>query len=178
MTITEKKAKISNIQSTDNALVLLERIIKKAGLGTVVRHEKGYLTAIEKTPFSTRNLSFFPTIQHLNGKNSEIHTKLDQTDCSKFDEIYVVSTYRKPISKYYREKIEERFQKLNFGYWNSDDLIDKIDSLASDYWTHSDTFIKPYEESFLITVAEDFELKRLKLDDKYIKMLNIFIEPR
>jgi hypothetical protein len=178
MTITEKKEKISSIQSTNTALVILERIIKKAGLENVIRYEKGYLTAIEKTPFSTRNLAFFPSIQELNGKDSEIHEKVSQIDCSGYDEVYIVSTYKKPISKYYRTQIEERFNRLNFGYWNSEDLINRIDSLASDYWTHTDTFIKPYEESFLVAITDDFELKRLKIDDKYIKMLNIFIEPR
>ncbi|MBK8042891.1 MAG: NACHT domain-containing protein [Haliscomenobacter sp.] len=91
---------------------------------------------------------------------------------------YIISLNRKEISDYYKRNIQAQFLSLRFEYWNLNDLIEKIDTHFPEYWGHTDTFIKPYEDLFISEVEEDNELKCLKLDKKYIDMLDIFIEPR
>ncbi|MBK8652556.1 MAG: ATP-binding protein [Haliscomenobacter sp.] len=178
MTSPNKKAIISAISNLGDILILLEQLLRKANLSSIIREFDNVILASENASFSPRKLLFVPSLEELSGKNSRIHEILKKLDIERFDVAYIISLNRKEISDYYKRNIQAQFLSLRFEYWNLNDLIEKIDTHFPEYWGHTDTFIKPYEDLFISEVEEDNELKCLKLDKKYIDMLDIFIEPR
>ena len=58
-------------------------------------------------------------------------------------------------------------------------MIKLIDDNYSDFWKHEDLMLIEYEKQFCQKNSEENELKRLKIfNDKYQKLLDIYIEPR
>ena len=64
-------------------------------------------------------------------------------------------------------------------FWVRDTIVELVNDHLPSFWGHGDAFIQAYEENFIEKLENDKELKKLlKLDDKYDRLLNIFIEPK
>ena len=57
-------------------------------------------------------------------------------------------------------------------------IVKTVDEHLNEYWRHDDLELIQYEKDYTDFVANDSDLKKLKFpNDKYSKLLDIFIEP-
>lgn len=174
----EKKNAINSLNSIENLTRIVEEILVKADIKNIRRKEGGIITVEEKNLLSQKNSLYILSFEELTGKRSDVHERLEKIRYSDFNTICVVTGNMKKISDYYKEKVKEAFPKVSFEFWDLNHLTKLIDKIYPDFWSHDDVFIRPYEDYYCKSVKEDFELRSLKLDKKYKKMLDIFIEPR
>jgi ABC-type dipeptide/oligopeptide/nickel transport system ATPase component len=83
------------------------------------------------------------------------------------------------ISKGVERKFEASTKGLSLEFQGRDSIIKLIDEHNKDFWKHDDRLLINYENSFIESIETDTDLKKLKIfDEKYDKVLKIFIEPR
>lgn len=172
-----KKDKINSIEDIDSLIGLVDQLINKLGITDVERKSKYVLKGIEASPLKERKTYFILTISELNGKVSLIQNEVE-TIKKDADQIYIITSHHK-LSNYFQNWIYKETEFANLEFWSSNNLIKLIDVYLPDFWGHGDAFIQAYENGFIEKIEKDKELKKLlKLDDKYDKHLNIFIEPK
>ena len=82
------------------------------------------------------------------------------------------------ISKGFQNEISNALKTIRITYIGRDDLIRLVDEIFPEYWRHDDLKLIQYEKAYTDFVANDSDLKKLKFpNDKYAKLLEIFIEP-
>lgn len=82
------------------------------------------------------------------------------------------------ITKGFQSSIRSELNTIRITYIGRDELIDLVDEVFPEYWRHDDLQLIQYEKSYTDFVANDSDLKKLKFpNDKYAKLLDIFIEP-
>lgn len=166
---------IDSISDIDELASLIIDILEQLGVHEIKRIANNVITAVEKSPLEERKMYFFLTLSELNGKVNTIRDLIGQY---QVEHAYIVSTNKK-ISNYFLKWLKGETKIENIKSWAREDIIKLIDDNIPDFWSHKDIFLKKYEESFISTVKNDFELKKLlRLDDKFDKLLNIFIEPK
>ena len=173
-----KQETIRNIKDLNSLTSVISNIADKSGLVEIVTLNNMIVTAIEKAALRNRKIAFVCTLSELNGKVPQIFNSI-KTIGSDFDEIIVVTSNRKKISDYFQKWLIEETKNNKFQFWHETELIDKIEALLPEYWGHNDLFLKTYGDSFITDIQQETELKKvLKLDSKFEKLLNVFIEPK
>lgn len=184
--VREKKEKyqiIETLSDIGDFSKLVENLLENSGLSNVVRNEDTTIFATQKG-VNDVNFCFLPSIKPLAGKDSDVFDIIENLkNGDNVDTFCIVTNQdvnsKTDISEYFKQQIRKRFPTARITFWSKKDLVDKIDTYYPNFWQHTDTFLKPYEDFYLKTIETDSELRNLlKLDDKYQKMLNIFIEPR
>lgn len=172
-----KIEKIESIDDIDSLVGLISQLLEKLGLSEIERTADNVLVAKEVSPLKKRKTHFILTLSELNGKTQSI---LDIANKVKreSDNIYVVTSNRR-LSEYFKKWLNKESEFVNLNYWSREDLIKLIDDYLPEFWSHGDSFIQSYETEFIEKLESDKELKKLlKLDDKYDKLLNVFVEPK
>lgn len=147
------------------------------GLKDVTRISDIAIEAKEESKLKEQKILFVLTLSELNSKVQSIDTRIKQAK-GKYDQIYVITSNKK-LSNYFRKWLSNENVETKLEFWNRDELIVKIDEYYEDFWSHNDTFLKPFESAFHEVVKKDNQLKSLlKLDDKFDKLFEVFIEPK
>jgi hypothetical protein len=138
------------------------------------------ITAVAESPLSSELYQFFVFEEKLIGSvdvDMIINRINTQRKESLANSIYLVSKH--PISKGFISTIETNLPEIRLNYIDRDKLISLIDSHYIDYWKHDDLALLNYEKYFCQLSSRESEIKKLKIfNDKYQKLLDIFIEPR
>lgn len=172
-----KKDKIGQIDDIDSLAGLIFHILEKLGLTEIKRISDNILEAIELSALKKRKMYFLLTLSELNGKTPSVGEAINEIK-KEADNIYIITSHRK-ISEYFKDWIKTYCDIINLDFWSRENLIELIDEHLTDFWSHGDSFIQAYELGFIDKLENDKELKKLlKLDDKYDKLLNVFIEPK
>ncbi len=94
----------------------------------------------------------------------------------KANNVFVYSNLT--ISKGFQSAISSELKTIRMTYIGRDELIGLIDDIFPEFWRHDDLQLIQYEKGYIDFVANDSDLKKLKFpNDKYSKLLDIFIEP-
>ncbi|MBG6129530.1 nucleoside-triphosphatase THEP1 [Aquimarina sp. EL_43] len=172
-----KNSIIDTIDKVGDLSKLIEDLLVKMGLENVNRVSENLIEATQKTALKNQKIYFLITLSELNGKVEVLDERIKKIN-SKYDQLYVVTSNGK-LSNYFKDWLNDENPKAVIEYWSKKEVIDNINDYYEDYWSHNDTFLKPYEISFNDSIQADKHLKSLlKLDDKYDKLLEIFIEPK
>ncbi|MCB0649075.1 MAG: ATP-binding protein [Saprospiraceae bacterium] len=172
-----KKEKIDQIDNIDSLIGLISQLLEKMGLSAINRIADNIIEAKEPSPLKKRKTYFIFTLSELNGKTPTIG-EIVLSIKHDADNIYIVTSNRK-ISDYFKKWLKYYCDYQNIDFWARDIIVELVDEHLSSFWGHGDSFIQAYEENFIEKLENDKELKKLlKLDDKYDKLLNIFIEPK
>ncbi|MFB9862280.1 NACHT domain-containing protein [Rufibacter immobilis] len=173
----DKKKFIKDLDKLELLTKLLEDVLKQMGLSKVNRIADDLIEAYEITSLEERKIIFIVTLSELNGKVYSIEERVKKIDDSN-DTIYLVTSHEK-LSNYFKEWLQKQFANKVLKFWSQDNIIKYIDTFFPEAWSHKDTFVKSYEGFYLDKVKKDDELRQLlKLDDRYDKFLDIFIEPK
>ncbi len=90
--------------------------------------------------------------------------------------VFVYSNFT--ISNGFQEAISKELKSIRMTYIGRDNFIELVDRIFPEYWRHEDLKLIQYEKVYTDFVANDSDLKKLKFpNDKYAKLLDIFIEP-
>ena len=82
------------------------------------------------------------------------------------------------ITKGFQSSIKSELNTERITYIGRDEFINLVDEVFPEYWRHDDLELIQYEKDYTDFVANDSDLKKLKFpNDKYAKLLDIFIEP-
>ena len=168
---------IESIDDEKDLSKLIEDLVIQMGLKDVVRISDLAIEATEESKLKEQKILFAITLSELNSKVESINDRIQKVK-HKYDQIYIV-TANKKLSDYFKKWISGENSGVKLEFWNRDDLIVKIDKYYEDFWSHNDTFLKPFETNFIDIVQKDNQLKSLlKLDDKFDKLFDVFIEPK
>jgi hypothetical protein len=168
-------AQIADIQSL---VTLVTKISEKLGLQEIETIDEHVISASETGALGNRTYKIVCTLSELGGK-VELIKDLIEEFAEGSDEIIIVSSHGKKISKYFREWIKKELNTDKIKFWEEVDIIGLIDTHLPDYWGHNDVFLKSFEDSFIGNLETNGELQQaLKLDKKFEELLNIFIEPK
>lgn len=172
-----KNGIIEAINKESDLSKLIEDLLVRMGLENVIRISDNLIEATQKTPLKNQKIFFLVTLSELNGKVPAIDERIKNIT-AKYDQLYIVTSNAK-LSNYFQDWLNSENQNTVIEYWSKKDVIDNVNEYYEDFWSHNDTFLKPYEISFIDSVQADKHLKSLlKLDDKYDNLLEIFIEPK
>lgn len=156
---------IETIDKVGDFSKLIEDLLIRMGLKNVIRLSDNLIEATQETALKNQKIFFIVTLSELNGKVVAIDERIKNIRF-KYDQLYVVTSNGK-LSKYFKDWLNGENQNTVIEYWNKVKVIDNIDIYYEDFWSHNDTFLKPYEISFNDSLQEDKHLKSLlKLDDK------------
>ena len=106
------------------------------------------------------------------GENiSEIQSK------NAANSIFLFSKYT--ITKGFQNSLSHQLTHIRLNYIDRDGFISLVDEVFPEYWRHNDLNLIQYEKEFIDTIEKDSEWKKLSFpNEKYAKLLSIFIEPR
>jgi len=169
---------IRNIKDINSLTAVMINIAEKSGLKDVVKSSENIISCSEIGAFKRKEIKIICTLSELSGKVPQISINIKQYS-NEDNDIIIVSSHKKKISEYFKSWIKKDTNTTKIEFWGEDDLIKSIDRLLPDYWGHSDLFLKSYEDSFIQSLTEETDLKKiLKLDRKFEELLNVFIEPK
>ena len=147
------------------------------GLTNVKRVSENLIQAIQESALKNHKIFFLVTLSELNGKVVAINERIKKIK-QEYDQLYIITADNK-LSNYFESWLNGENQNTVIEYWSRKEIISNIDKYYEDFWSHNDSFLKPYEITFNESMQADKHLKSLlKLDDKYDKLLEIFIEPK
>lgn len=173
-----KKEIITSIEHLSDLSKILSDLLTKIGLKDVTYLEPNLISALEESPLRIIHHLFYVTMSELGGKVPQVSADLKKY-ANENSTITVVSSNPKKISSYFQEWIKSNTGKTFGGFWGQIELIGQIDKHLPDYWGHNDFLLKSYEDRFIQIVEKEIELQKvLKLDDKFEKLLNVFIKPK
>lgn len=145
-----------------------------------VTNKGNFIIATKESPLSSEKYMFILFQQKLSGNiNLQAIEKsvLDLQNRNLANVIFLVSQFN--ISNGFEQSISKEISTLKLQFLGRDRLIKLIDDNYSDFWKHEDLMLIEYEKQFCQKNSEENELKRLKIfNDKYQKLLDIYIEPR
>lgn len=91
--------------------------------------------------------------------------------------IFLVSPYN--ISTGFESSISSSIGSLKLEFIDRDKLIKLLNDFYPDFWKHDDLMLIEYEKQFCEYSYKETDLKKLKIfNEKYLKLLEIYIEPR
>ncbi|MFT4805598.1 MAG: hypothetical protein ACI9YE_002820 [Psychroserpens sp.] len=182
MKAKSKIERLEEFKQIDFQEMFLE-IIKRIGYINVQSYDSEFISADEKSALKTNKHVFFLTIESLSGVEDEtlvdhIVEKLKKHSLAndKYS-FFIVSTQY--ISNGFEKKLQNKAEGINVEFKGRDEIILLIDTYYKDFWKHDDRLLIDYENEFISSINEDTDLKKLKIfNEKYDKVLKIFIEPR
>ncbi|WP_461640206.1 NACHT domain-containing protein [Labilibaculum euxinus] len=174
----KKIESLQNIKDVNSLGQIIMDISKITGLKNITKIGNNIISAEEESKFKNKILKFILTLSELKSKVPQI-AEIIKKEIADTDEIIILTTNKKEISKYFKEWIIKETGTTKIDFWNQSELISYIDKYLPHYWGHNDFFLKSYEDNFLKDIQEEVELKKiLKLDSKFENLLNVFIEPK
>lgn len=159
---------------------LLIQILSKQEFESVERLED-CIKAKQKTFLRLSTAVFITFDFKLGGSPNMVYEEIAQKINSirekyKANNVYVYSN--RTITKGFQETLTKELKTLRMAYLGRDELIAQVNEVFPEFWRHEDFQLIQYEKSFTAFVANDSDLKKLKFpNDKYAKLLSIFIEP-
>lgn len=170
--------KIQNLKFQELQNCMLN-LVKRLGY-TEVELSNETIKAKLESPLSIELFEFVIFDEQLSGNIDVKGIAKTIVECqskSLANAIYVVSKHN--ISKGFQESINNEISLIKLNFLGRDDLIKLIEKYFEDFWKHDDLALLEYEKIFTQSSSEDSQIKKLKIfDDKYQKLLSIFIEPR
>ncbi len=174
----DKIEKIENL-SFEQFNEMLANLLKRLGYKEIEKDYNVIITSKESL-LSTEKYMFVLFDQKLSGNVNiqEICDNISRLQCKNLANVtFVVSQYN--ISKGFEQTIEKKIVSNKLQFLDRDRLIGLIDNNYIDFWKHEDLMLIEYEKQFCQKNLEENELKKLKIfNDKYQKLLDIYIEPR
>lgn len=172
------KNTLKDIPDIQSLVTLVTKICEKLGLNEIKTINQYMLSATEDSVLGHRDIKILCTLSELGGKVQVILDQLKE-NIKHNDEIIIISSNEKKISKYFRNWIKEELRTDKINFWEESSLVELVDKHLPEYWGHNDVFLKSFEDSFIDHLESNGELqKALKLDKKFEELLNIFIEPK
>lgn len=172
------KKTLKDISDVRSLVVLVTKVCEKLGLKDIKSINQYMFSASEQTALGHRIIKVFCTLSELGGK---VHLILDELkeNIEVNDEIIVVSSNKKKISKYFQDWLKTELKTDKITFWEETFLVQLVDEYLPEYWGHNDVFLKSFEDAFINHLETNGELQKvLKLDKKFEELLNIFIEPK
>lgn len=173
--------KISKIESLTNESVLdlVSNMLLKTGYSDIKRGG-GHLLANISGPISTDSHGFIFFHEKLSGNIDTERIKksiLDVKDKLNFYTAFIVSPFN--ISNGFKENIKAQIRDTKLEFLGREEIIAQIEKHIPDYWKHDDIELLDYERNYCDSILRESELKKLKIfNEKYQKVLDIFIEPK
>lgn len=172
------KKSIAQLEDNQSLITLVSKICEKLGLINITIISEYVITATEESALGHRSYKIVCTLSELNGK-VDLIKELIKENLELGDDIIVVSSNKKKISKYFKEWLIKELKTDKIAFWEETDLVNLVDIHLPEYWGHNDLFLKTFEDSFLSNLGGNDDLQQvLKLDKKFDELLNIFIEPK
>ncbi|MFC2084009.1 NACHT domain-containing protein [Bacteroidota bacterium] len=174
------KAKIEKIQnlSEEELLKCMLNLLTRMGYSDSII-ERNRIVATLKKPLGEEEDLFLIFDSKLGGQHDskEIFANVEKTITEqKANSYFIVSKFT--ISSAFKEKISSEFINHSFNFIGRDELIQLIENKYRDFWRHDDIHLIEYEKLYCESLAKDSEIRKLKIfEDKYQKLLDIFIEP-
>lgn len=174
----QKIAKIESLESivfSDLVINLLTKMeysdIKKTG---------EHLSATINGPMSSDTHAFIIILEKLSG-NVELEKFKEliavERATTNFFTAFIVSPYH--ISNGFKENLRAEIKDIKLEFIGRDEMIEQIEKLIPDFWKHDDLELLDYEKHYCNSLLKESDLKKLKIfNEKYEKLLDIFIEPR
>tara|TARA_R110001583_G_scaffold194829_1_gene367237 strand:+ start:804 stop:3671 length:2868 start_codon:yes stop_codon:yes gene_type:complete len=176
--MSKKIEKVENL-SIDELKNCLINLINRLGYSNIEIHDD-YIYSILNRPLGKDKHVFILFNEILSGNVDEkeiLKNILISQKEFKANSYYLISNNN--ISKGFISKISGLLDNQTLSFIGRDELIKLIDTNYEDFWKHEDLSLIEYEKLYCITTTQDSELKKLKIfNDKYQKLLDIFIEPR
>lgn len=138
------------------------------------------IRALQKT-FLNKNAAIFISFPFkLGGSNIEIAPISQKIKAVQerytANNVFVYSNLT--ITKGFQVSLAKELNTIQITYIGRDELIKLVDDIFPEYWRHDDIQLIQYEKGYMDFITNDSDLKKLKFpNDKYAKLLNIFIEP-
>ncbi|WP_298347933.1 NACHT domain-containing protein [uncultured Dokdonia sp.] len=172
------KYRLEHIENTESLITLTAKLLEKIGFTEVKIIDQYTISAIEKSIVDDRPFKVYCFLSELNGKTPFVLETIQQT-YQDDDNVILISSHRKSISSYFQNWIKKNINTDKIAFWNAVDISKSIDVHLPEYWGHNDVFLKAFEDAFIASTQGNSELNQvLKLDDKFGKLLNFFIEPK
>lgn len=173
-----KQETIRRIKDVNSLSTVLIKLAENSGLNKTSKLAVNVISAVEKGAFKERGIKFICTLSELGSKVPQILDSVKK-HTTEDDSVIIVTSNKKKVSEYFQKWLMSEMKTTKFEFWNETDLITHIDEFIPEYWGHNDLFLKSYEDSFLKGMEQESELKQvLKLDSKFVDLLNVFIEPK
>ena len=175
-------SQIEKIEGLNNEALdsLLVKILSKKEFESIQQLED-CIKAKQKT-FLNTSAAVFITFPYKLGGTSVLNYDDIGKKIKEIGEKYAannVFVYSKlTITKGFQQTINGKLHTIRLTYIGRDELIALVDECFPEYWRHDDISLIQYEKAYMDFVANDSDLKKLKFpNDKYAKLLTIFIEP-
>ncbi|WP_299212251.1 NACHT domain-containing protein [uncultured Aquimarina sp.] len=184
MTEQKKISRLESLEFEDFRGLFLE-ILERIGYEeiTSLPIQNHFVSASIKSGLKSNRDIFYMATDTLSGANEnkniesiakELMDYSKENNCYSF---FLVSTNY--ISNGFKKKVVDKSEGLALDFQGRDSLIELIEKHHKDFWKHDDRLLINYENNFTESLEEDDDLKKLKIfDEKYDKVLKIFIEPR
>lgn len=176
-----KKSKIQRIEELQFSKFLdtVANLVEKLGYKDIQKYED-VIIASNTSPLSSEKYLFILFKEQLSGivNIEEIKNKiLQRHELHVSNVIYILSQFN--ISSGFESTISKEITQFKLQFIGRDRLIKLLDDLYSDFWKHEDLALLEYEKKFCSQFKKDTEINKLKIfNDKYQKLLDIYIEPR
>lgn len=175
-------SKLEKIQdlSFDELLSCITSLINRIGYenvrqaeSTVIGEQQGLLDTNETHQFIIFDEKLLGNVD-IELKAARINALLSD---SKANALYMVSN--RNISHGFDRALSKALPNYKITLIGRDRLIELINRYYPDYWKHDDVQLIEYEKRFSLLCSNETEVKRLKIfNEKYNKLLDLFIEPR
>jgi len=174
----EEKYRLEHIEDTESLITLTAKLIEKIGFKDVKIIDQFTIFAIEEGIVDKRPIKIYCFLSELSGKTPFVLETIKET-YKKDDNVIILTSHRKKISEYFKDWIKKSIGTDKVDFWGSHTISGTLDKYLPEYWGHNDVFLKAFEDAFLISTRGNSELNQvLKLDGKFEKLLNFFIEPK
>lgn len=133
-----------------------------------------------ESPLSTDKYLFIIFLEKLSGiSNTDSYKEriLELQRQHLANTIFIISSFN--ISSGFDKSLSSSLSNLKLDFIDRDRLINLINDYYPDFWKHDDLMLIEYEKQFCDNSNKDIDLKKLKIfNEKYLKLLEIYIEPR
>lgn len=154
-------------------------LVEKLGYKDIQKYED-LIIASNSSPLSSEKYLFILFKEQLSGVVNIDEIKnaiLQRYEIHVSNVIYILSQFN--ISSGFESTISKEITQFKLQFIGRDRLIKLLDELYSDFWKHDDLALLEYEKRFCSQFKIDTEINKLKIfNDKYQKLLDIYIEPR
>lgn len=178
MTTSSQILKIEGLNS-DELSALMVNILSKKEFESIETLDD-CIKALQKTFLNKSAAVFISFPYKLGGTGFDILeiSKKIRTIQEKYaaNNVFVYSNLT--ITKGFQTSLNNELNTIQITYIGRDELIKLVDGVFPEYWRHDDIRLIQYEKTYTDFVANDSDLRKLKFpNDKYSKLLDIFIEP-
>lgn len=176
-----KKSKIERIEELQYPKFkdTVANLVEKLGYQDIQKFED-VIVATNASPLSSEKYLFILFKEQLSGIVNIEEIKsiiLQRHELHVSNVIYILSQFN--ISSGFESTISKEITQFKLQFIGRDRLIKLLDDLYCDFWKHDDLALLEYEKKFCSQFKKDTEINKLKIfNDKYQKLLDIYIEPR